>query len=119
MIITPELVRPIPAGGKLPELKYPKPFLPTDSGIPVSQPGMDKTGPVPVKPPSDTHSGGTAEAAQRRPVRPHPPRPYALFQMVPVTPAPAAPVNPGLTPSRHAPASGSGGTVSGDGPCIR
>ncbi len=91
VIITPEMVRPIPAGGKVPELQYPQAFLPTDSGIPVSQPGLDKTGPVPVKPASDTipveqlKQNGAPAAPPAMPV----------YQMVPMTPAPAAPVNPG------------------------
>jgi pilus assembly protein CpaC len=54
VIVTPELVRPIPADQKAPELKYTDPFLTTNSGVPMMQPGMDKTGPVPVHPPSPT-----------------------------------------------------------------
>jgi pilus assembly protein CpaC len=54
VIVTPELVRPIPAGQKAPELKYTDPFMVTNSGIPMMQPGMDKTGPVPVHPPQPT-----------------------------------------------------------------
>ena len=39
-----------------------------NSDIEMRQPGMDKTGPVPVKPPSDTHACRAADpAAQRRP----------------------------------------------------
>ncbi|MGA3240634.1 MAG: pilus assembly protein N-terminal domain-containing protein [Bryobacteraceae bacterium] len=54
VIVTPELVRPVPADQKPPELKYTDSFLPTNSGLPMRQPGMDKTGPVPVHPPSPT-----------------------------------------------------------------
>jgi len=54
VIITPELVRPIPAGQPLPELTRPTPFLPTNSQIPLRHPGIDKTGPVPVKSPNET-----------------------------------------------------------------
>jgi len=54
VIVTPELVRPIPANQKAPELKYTDPFMITNSGFPMMQPGMDKTGPVPVHPPSPT-----------------------------------------------------------------
>jgi pilus assembly protein CpaC len=51
VIVTPELVRPVPAGQAAPSLKYPKPFMTSNSGFPMTQPGPDKTGPVPVHPP--------------------------------------------------------------------
>jgi pilus assembly protein CpaC len=54
VIVTPELVRPVPADQKAPELKFTDTFLPSNSGMPMRQPGMDKTGPVPVHPPSPT-----------------------------------------------------------------
>jgi len=38
VIVTPEIVAPVPAGGALPEIKYPKSFLPSASGIPMSNP---------------------------------------------------------------------------------
>jgi pilus assembly protein CpaC len=107
VIITPELVRPIPADGKVPELPFkPGSMLPTDPDVVTSQPGMDKTGPVPVKPTSDTipvetlrQNNGPAPAAGSAPI----------FQMVPVAPAPAAPpVNPGLTPPAMATPGGTG-----------
>ena len=50
VIVTPEVVRPIPAGQPVPELNYPQPFLKANSPVPMQQPGMDKTGPVPVQP---------------------------------------------------------------------
>jgi pilus assembly protein CpaC len=52
IIITPELVRPIPAGQPLTELKITKPFLEDNTGGFIGHPGMDKTGPVPVHPPN-------------------------------------------------------------------
>jgi pilus assembly protein CpaC len=54
VIITPEVVRPIPVGQPTPDLTYPSPFLPANSNIPMRHPGMDKTGPVPVKAPVDS-----------------------------------------------------------------
>jgi pilus assembly protein CpaC len=54
VIVTPELVRPIPADQKAPELKYTDSFMPVNSGFSMRQPGMDKTGPVPVHPPVPT-----------------------------------------------------------------
>jgi pilus assembly protein CpaC len=54
IIITPELVRPIPAGQPLTELKITKPFMEDNTPAFMGQPGMDKTGPVPVHPPQPT-----------------------------------------------------------------
>lgn len=52
VIITPELVRPIPAGQPVPMPKYPVAFLPSNSNIPMRTPGQNVTGPVPVTPPT-------------------------------------------------------------------
>jgi pilus assembly protein CpaC len=38
VIVTPEVVAPIPAGEPLPQLKYPGKFLPPNSGIPMNNP---------------------------------------------------------------------------------
>ncbi len=54
VIVTPELVRPIPEGQPLPDLHRPHPFMSNNTEIPLRQPGMDKTGPVPVKPVHDS-----------------------------------------------------------------
>jgi pilus assembly protein CpaC len=54
VIISPEIVRPIPAGAPLPELNRPNPFLPSNTNIPLRHPGTDVTGPVPVKPSTDS-----------------------------------------------------------------
>jgi pilus assembly protein CpaC len=51
VIVTPELVRPIPAGQPVPELNYPKPFLEPNTGRYPRTPGIDATGLVPVTPP--------------------------------------------------------------------
>lgn len=52
VIITPQIVHPIPAGKPLPGLKYPISFLPPNTGIDVATPGQNVTGPVPVVPPT-------------------------------------------------------------------
>ncbi len=52
VIVTPELVRPIPAGQKIPELNYTSSFMDTNTKAPMRQPGIDQTGPVPVHPPN-------------------------------------------------------------------
>jgi pilus assembly protein CpaC len=49
VMVTPELVRPIPKGQPLPGLTYPGSFLPSNtSSNPPQQPGMAVTGPVPL-----------------------------------------------------------------------
>jgi pilus assembly protein CpaC len=54
VLVTPELVRPVPKGQKGPEIKFPQPFLKgTRTDVPA-QPGMDVTGPVPTKPTQET-----------------------------------------------------------------
>jgi len=52
VIATPEIVRPIPAGQKLPELTYPKPLPESITKTPTRTPGLAITGPVPVTPPN-------------------------------------------------------------------
>lgn len=52
VIVTPEVVRPIPAGQPVPGLKFPKPFLEPNTGKDLRTPGMNTTGPVSVTPPS-------------------------------------------------------------------
>jgi pilus assembly protein CpaC len=52
VIVTPELVRPIPANQKLPELNFTTSFMEPNSHIPLRQPGMDQTGPLPIHPPN-------------------------------------------------------------------
>jgi pilus assembly protein CpaC len=54
VMVTPEVVRPIPAGQPVPELNYPQPFLKDNSAVPMQQPGIDKTGPVAERPRLET-----------------------------------------------------------------
>ena len=59
VIITPELVRPIPAGDPVPELERPGDFLKDAPQTLPRTPGLDKTGPVPA-------SSGTAAVPVER-----------------------------------------------------
>ena len=52
VIVTPELVRPIPAGQPVYELNYPTPFLKPNTATYPRTPGISSTGPVPVEPPN-------------------------------------------------------------------
>lgn len=54
ILITPEIVRPIPAGQPLPDIAGREPIRSFGSSTPVRQPGINQTGPVPVHPPSDS-----------------------------------------------------------------
>jgi pilus assembly protein CpaC len=51
VIVTPEIVAPIPAGQPLPALHYPDKFLPSNSNIPMTTPGRDVTGAKAPAPP--------------------------------------------------------------------
>lgn len=51
VIVTPEIVAPIPAGVPLPTLNYREPFLPPNSKISMATPGADVTGAQPLPPP--------------------------------------------------------------------
>jgi pilus assembly protein CpaC len=66
VIVTPELVRPIPVGKPVPELNYPKEFMPALGSTQPRHPGMDQTGPVPVTPPSDTMPIEVLQQQQRQ-----------------------------------------------------
>jgi pilus assembly protein CpaC len=53
VLVTPELVRPIPAGEAVPEIGFPRDdFLITNQA--PRTPGLAVTGPVPVNPPANT-----------------------------------------------------------------
>jgi pilus assembly protein CpaC len=54
IIVTPEIVAPIPAGAPLPKLNYPVPFMASNSNLPMSNPGPSVTGakPLPDTPPT-------------------------------------------------------------------
>jgi pilus assembly protein CpaC len=51
VIVTPEIVAPIPAGAPLPELKFPAKFLPSNSGIPMNTPDAKTSANVPAPTP--------------------------------------------------------------------
>ena len=53
VIVTPEIVNPLPVGAPLPQLKYPDEFMPSASGIPMTTPQVN-TGSTP--PPAEPAS---------------------------------------------------------------
>jgi pilus assembly protein CpaC len=105
VIVTPEVVRPLPSGQPVPELNFPQTFLKPNTTIPLSQPGMDKTGPVPVKPPSMTmpleELIQQQKAGQPAPAPTVPP--FLIMPTPPMTPSP----NTGLAPTPPPTAGGS------------
>lgn len=52
VIVTPEVVSPIEAGSPLPQLKYPQPFLPPNTGIPMNTPDAKTAANTPPTPPA-------------------------------------------------------------------
>jgi pilus assembly protein CpaC len=52
VIVTPEIVSPIGAGSATPELKYPQPFLPSNSGIAMHTPDAKTPENTPPTPPT-------------------------------------------------------------------
>ncbi|MFL6414937.1 MAG: type II and III secretion system protein family protein [Bryobacteraceae bacterium] len=52
VIVTPQLVRPIPAGQPVPTLNYPESFMTPNTDKPMATPGQNVTGPVPQQPPT-------------------------------------------------------------------
>lgn len=52
VIVTPEIVAPIPAGQALPQLHYPSKFLPPNSAIPMNTPDAKPSGATPAQPPA-------------------------------------------------------------------
>jgi pilus assembly protein CpaC len=52
VIVTPEIVAPIPAGQSLPQLKYPVAFLPPNSNIPMNNPDAKTPENTPPPPPT-------------------------------------------------------------------
>ncbi|HTT64503.1 MAG TPA: pilus assembly protein N-terminal domain-containing protein [Bryobacteraceae bacterium] len=54
IMVSPEIVRPVPAGQTPPALPMPKPFMKEAPKEAPRQPGIETTGPVPVKPERET-----------------------------------------------------------------
>ena len=52
VIVTPELVHPIPAGQPIPALKFPVPFLAPNTGTEMATPGPNVTGTAVPAPPT-------------------------------------------------------------------
>jgi len=117
VLVTPEIVRPIPADQPAPNLGFPSPFMHDGSDTLPRTPGMDKTGPVPVTPPSATIAVETLLEEKNRDKNRQTTQPQMQLLGVPINPAPAqdpaqpAPVGSSATsPSASAPPPSVGGS---------
>jgi pilus assembly protein CpaC len=113
VVVTPEIVRPIPEGQPLPEVVMPKEFLQKGATTAPRTPGMESTGAAPVKPVVESVpveqllpgiQGGQGKSAA----------PAPAYQLVPVAP-PSAPTEepPAATPAAPpstSPTHGQGGS---------
>jgi pilus assembly protein CpaC len=110
VLVTPEIVRPIPSDQPVPSLGYPVPFLHEGGDAIPRTPGMDKTGPVPVTPASDSIAVETLIDEKNRDRNRQTTQPQLQLLGVPINPAPSqdpaqpAPVGTSATsPSSSAP----------------
>lgn len=104
VMVTPELVRPIPAGQKLPDVEMPRDVHNFKETYPRT-PGMDVTGPVPVKPAQETIPveqlmEQRMKAQQGPAYNPTAPTWPPVMQFPP--PAPTAPAPPPAPPRQEA-----------------
>jgi pilus assembly protein CpaC len=107
VLITPEVVRPIPADQERPDLKWPSKFMEPNGEYP-RHPSVEKTGQVPVSYPETMPAEQLMQQQKQGQAAPSPNIP--AFQLVPV-PVPSAgqPANPGLTPTPMSPPTGGSG----------
>lgn len=116
VIVTPEIVRPMPVGMPLPELSRELPFLPTKTPpSALRQPGLDKTGAEPAKPKTETVPIEMLQP-QQRPGQAAPAPNTPSFELLPIPATGKPSINPGLTAPALPPNGGTGSsTGSGTG----
>ena len=118
IIVTPEIVRPIPAGQPLPNLKFPIPFMdPNTAATAPRTPGIETTGPVPVHPPQETipierlqESRPQGAGAQGQPSIQFVPMLVPPQQQPEPQPAARPPANPAQQPAQSQSQPGGGST---------
>jgi pilus assembly protein CpaC len=106
VIVTPEVVRPMPEGQAPPPLNYTVPFLSKNSSVTMEHPGLGQTGPVPVKPSTETLPAEEL-MLQRRQGQAAPSANAPQYQMVPVMPPQGG--GPGGNPAGGNPGGGNPG----------
>lgn len=119
VLVTPELVRPVPKDQAVPQINMPYGFMKDTAKTPPQHPGMNVTGPVPVKPPADTIPVEQLIQSEK-PISGTTNSQAPQIQFVPMltqpgqapAPMPPAPSAPGAQPATP-PRSGSGGGGTG------
>ena len=91
VLVTAELVRPIPVDQPRPAVKMPEGFIKEAPQVLYRQPGMDVTGPVPVKPPSETIPVEELQQFQKATPATPAAQQAPQLQFVPMLTPPAAP----------------------------
>ncbi len=103
VIVTPEIVRPMPAGKQIAMPNYPVPFLPPNTNSPMASPGQNITGPVPVSPPTPSIPAETlVKSYQEKPLVINSTTPGVVYGQggagaAATTTQPAAPTTPPTT----------------------
>lgn len=115
IMVTPEIVRPIPAGQARPDVPMVKPFLKDTLKEPPRTPGIEATGPVPVKPERETVPFEELQELQKKEQGsvPGSGQPTLLLPLM-MNPA-GGQANPGAAPAPPAGTSAPAGTGSGSG----
>jgi len=103
VLVTPELVKPIPAGRELPDVQRPAAFLEGTAKTAPRTPGAEVTGPAPLPKRQETLPVEQLQEGQKGSAG-APAAPPVQFVPVPVAPPMTPQANPGLTPA--SPASG-------------
>jgi pilus assembly protein CpaC len=68
VIVTPEIVRPMPAGKQIAGPNFPVPFLPPNTPTPMATPGQDITGPVASQPSPAVTVESLVKSLQEKPL---------------------------------------------------
>jgi len=96
ILVTPEIVRPIPQGQPLPEVSFVKnPKMDGTAKTPPQTPGLNVTGPVPNKPETETMPVEQLQELRRAGQPATPPMPAVQFVPVAVPPSTPQPSLPG------------------------
>lgn len=106
IIVTPEIVRPIPQGQPPPNLKFPLPFMePNTAATAPRTPGVETTGPVPVHPPQESIPIEQLMQSLRPPSAGQPQQGQPAIQFVPMLVPPQQQQQDTTTPAARPPAS--------------
>ena len=106
VVITPEIVRPIPIDQPKPDVPMPRPFIKDGLTAPPRTPGIETTGLVPVKPRLQSMPVEQLRESQRSAPATSPTTTAPLMQFIPVPvyPQPGPPAQPQAVPPPAPPA---------------